>query len=213
MDSCGILFHLFCYYCFVFIRGILTLFSLKSRSDPSTAVSVRMTMEAQHHDRSSIILNSAHARAGIQKLAAMPNMLQSAHSFIHSSPPPPPPPPLYPSYPPQPHPALHHYLSLYLPACLSRPLNPSHFHSYNALFCFHAGWMGGCTEGGMDGGMISLVHQQQEEEEKEEEEEAVASWRANLSLSPTHTHMLTSLCHSIICLPLSYSYIVPVRVL
>lgn len=101
----------------------------------------------------------------------MPNMLQSAHSFIH-------PlllllhcPLLYPSSPPQPHPALHHYLSLYLPACLSRPLGPSHFHSYNALFCFHAGWMGGWREGGMDGGMISLMSQQQEEEE----EEAVAS--------------------------------------
>jgi len=40
--------------------------------------------------------------------------------------------------------------------------------------------MGGWREGGMDGGMISLMLQQQEEEE---EEEALASWRANLSLN------------------------------
>lgn len=43
-----------------------------------------------------------------------------------------------------------------------------------------AGW-GGWRDGGMDGGMISLMLQQQEEEE--EEEQAVASWRAYLSLS------------------------------
>lgn len=114
--------------------------------------------------------------------AAMPNKLQSTHSFIHLllllyCP------PLYSSSPPQPHPALHHYLSLYLPACLSRPLSPSHFHSYNALFCFHAASMevGGWREGGsMDGGMILHMLQQQEEKE---EEQAVASWRAYLSLS------------------------------
>lgn len=60
------------------------------------------------------------------------------------------------------------YLSICLPAFLGHSC-PSHFHSYNALFCFHAGWMdgwmvwvGGGREGGMDGGMISLMLQQHE---------------------------------------------------
>lgn len=93
----------------------------------------------------------------------------------HSSPPT----PL--SSPSQSHPALHHYLPLYLPACLSRPLCPSHFHSYSALFCFHAGWLAGWGRGGggTDEGMISLAQQDEE----------AASWRGSLSLSQTQTHV------------------------
>lgn len=47
---------------------------------------------------------------------------------------------------------LYHSLpcsTISLSACLSRPLCSSHFHSYNALFCFHAQWMG--VEGRMEG--------------------------------------------------------------
>lgn len=124
---------------------------------------------AQHLDCSAIISQSARTSSTLYRLADMPNMLQSAHSFIHSSssssccstvllslPP---------SALPQPHPALHPYLALYLPACLSRPLGPSHFHSYNALFCFHASRMEvgeGARGVGMDGGMISLIQQREE---------------------------------------------------
>lgn len=133
--------------------GFIYPFPLLCLFDPSTAVSAGNTTVAQHHNCSNIIPHSAHTGTGLHKLADMPNILQSAHSFIH-------PllllllllhcPLLYASSLPQPHPALHQYLSLYLPACLSRPLSPSHFHSYNALFCFRASLLGGWRHGWRD---------------------------------------------------------------
>lgn len=85
------------------------------------------------------ILHSPHTGARLRKVADKPNTLQSDRSFIHSL-------------------LLCHCLampctsiSIYLPACLSRPPSPSHFHSYYALFCFHAGSVG---DGVIDGGMI-----------------------------------------------------------
>ena len=133
---------------------------------------------------SSIIPHSPHASAGLlHKLAAMPNMLQSAHSFIH-------PlllllllllllhcPPLYPSSLPQPHPALHHYLSLYLPAFLGHSAPPTFIHTTPCFVFVQPGWGDGGKEARMKGWFHSCFNN------KEEEEVEVASWRAYLSLS------------------------------
>lgn len=121
-----------------------------SPADPSGEAPTRPALGPQRH--------CFPARRLHQQPADMTNMLQSArslahsltHSFIL-------PPSLPPSAPPQPYPSLHPYLALYLPAaCLSRPLGPSHFHSYNALFCFHASRMEG--GGGGDGWKDDFTH-------------------------------------------------------
>lgn len=99
--------------------------------------------------------------------------VRSAHSFIHS-------------FNPSscsarlllcatvPRHALHQYCYLSA-AWLSRPLSPSHFHSYYALFCFHAGSVGGWSHRWRDDFML--------QQQQKWEEQTTTSLRAYLSLN------------------------------
>lgn len=112
------------------------------------------------------ILHSPLDQHQEHKLTDRQNVLQSAHSFIH---------PLLlllcATASPCPGP-----ISLsFLPACLSRPLGPSHFHSYHALFCFHAGLVGGWSRRWRDDFML--------QQQQKREEQATTSLRAYLSLN------------------------------
>lgn len=69
--------------------------------------------------------------------------------------------------------ALHQYLDLSA-ACLSRPRGPSHFHSCYALFCFHAGSVGGWSHRWRDDFML---------QQQKWEEQAATSLRAYLSFN------------------------------
>lgn len=131
-----------------------------------------MTAALSHH--SSTNLHSTHTSTRLHKLADTPNILQPAHSFIHS---------FIPSSSScatllflcatVPRHALHQYLDLSA-ACLSRPLGPSHFHSYYALCCFHAGSVGGWSHRWRDDFML---------QQQKWEEQAATSLRAYLSLN------------------------------
>lgn len=126
------------------------------------------TVALSHHSNTN--LHSTHTSTRLHKLADMPNILQPAHSFILSFPPPPAPLFLCATVPRH---ALHQYLDLSA-ACLSRPLGPSHFHSYYALFCFHAGSVGGWSHRWRDDFML---------QQQKWEEQAATSLRAYLSLN------------------------------
>lgn len=130
------------------------------------------TVALLHHSGSNTILHSPHSSTRQHKLADMPNILQSAHSLIHSL-------LLFLRHSSVP---LCHCLampctniSIFLPACLSRPLGSSHFHSYYALFCFHAGSVGGWSHRWRDDFML--------QQQQKREEQATTSLRAYLSLN------------------------------
>lgn len=111
----------------------------------------RTTLALLHHSGSNTILHPPHTSTEKHKLADIPNALRCARSLAHS---------LAHSFIPSscatPVPLCHCLampstnISIFSPACLSRPLGPSHFHSYYALLVFMlARWGDGVIDGGM----------------------------------------------------------------